>query len=257
VHDCHRPEICGVPVDPVNLDDAVHYAMSAVEARSFLQICTVNLDFLINARHDSTVRSVLKSSQLNLADGTPILWLGRLLGHNVPARVAGADFVPTLVEAAANRGASVFFLGGENGVAMDAANRLKARHPALDVAGVYQPPRATLEEMDDDEIVRRVREARPDILLVALGHPKQDKWIHAQRHRLPTSVAVGVGCTFDLIAGRRSRAPSWMQKRGLEWFYRLVHEPRRLLRRYATDLWWLVVIFVPATLYHRLLRKRG
>jgi N-acetylglucosaminyldiphosphoundecaprenol N-acetyl-beta-D-mannosaminyltransferase len=110
--------------------------------------------------------------------------------------------------------------------------------------------------MDNEEILRRLDESKPDVLLVAFGHPKQDLWIGAHRDRLPVSVAVGVGCTFDLIAGRRQRAPRWMQRAGLEWLFRVANEPTRLARRYAVDGYWLLAILVPLSLQQRLLARR-
>jgi len=143
-------------------------------------------------------------------------------------------------------GARVFLLGGEGGVAEEAAARLVALHPTLVIAGTYEPPRASIEDMDHAEALARIDEAKPDILLVALGHPKQERWIELHREHLPVSVAIGIGCVLDLIAGRNRRAPLWMQRLGLEWTYRLIHEPRRLVRRYATDAVWLVPIVASA-----------
>jgi len=245
-----RVDIAGVPIDRVRAAQAVRIVLEAVEARTFLQVCTVNLDFLVNARRNRAVASLLQHSALNLADGMPVVWLGRLLGQRLDERVAGADFVPALVSQAAHEGASVFLLGGENGVARRAADRLTAENPGLRLAGVYEPSVASVDQLEDDEILRRLRQAHPDILLVALGHPKQDLWIRAHRDELPVSVAIGVGCTFDLLAGRK-RAPSWMRRSGMEWFYRLTQE-RRLLRRYATDATWLVFVLAPMTISRRL-----
>jgi len=251
-----RPEIGGVPIDPVDLDQAVDHAMRTVAAGAFAQICTVNLDFLVNARRDPATRAVLRDGELNLADGAPVVWLGRVLGSPLPGRVAGSDLIPRLAASAAESGARIFFLGGENGNAKVAAERLVARYPGLRVAGVHEPARAALADIDDDDIVRRLDESGADILLVAFGHPKQDKWIARNRHRLPVSVAIGVGCTFDLIAGRRTRAPGWMQRTGLEWLFRLVHEPSRLGLRYFLDGWCLLTVFLPMTLRQRGLARR-
>ncbi len=225
--------------------------MGAVATGEFTQFCTVNLDFLVNARRDPATRAVLTDSEVNLADGAPVVWLSRLLGVDLPGRVAGSDMVPRLAAAAATEGASIFFLGGEEGNAAVAADRLADTYPGLVVAGVHEPPRASLDDIDDDDIIERLEESGADVLLVALGHPKQDKWIARNRKRLPVSVAIGVGCTFDLIAGRRSRAPRWMRRSGLEWLFRLVHEPRRLGLRYLLDGWWLLTIFLPMTLRQR------
>ncbi len=251
-----RSELGGVAIDPVDLDQAVGRAMEAVATGSFAQICTVNLDFLVNARRDTATRAVLAHSELNLADGAPVVWLGRLLGTRLPGRVAGSDLVPRLAASAASVDAGIFFLGGENGNAAVAAECLAASYPGLVVAGVHEPERAALDDMDDDDIVRRIEESGADILLVALGHPKQDKWIARNRDRLPVSVAIGVGCTFDLIAGQRSRAPRWMRRTGLEWLFRLVHEPSRLGFRYFVDGWCLLTIFVPMTVRQRLHTRR-
>jgi N-acetylglucosaminyldiphosphoundecaprenol N-acetyl-beta-D-mannosaminyltransferase len=246
-----RLELGGVPIDPVDLDQAVGRAMEAVATKDFTQICTVNLDFLVNARRDPATRAVLARSEVNLADGAPVVWLSRVLGVGLPGRVAGSDMVPSLAAAAAAEGASIFFLGGEDGNAAVAADRLAATYPGLVVAGVHEPPRASLDDMEDDDIIERLEESGADVLLVALGHPKQDKWIARNRHRLPVSVAIGVGCTFDLIAGRRTRAPRWMRHTGLEWFFRLVHEPGRLGFRYLLDGWCLLTVFLPMTLRQR------
>jgi N-acetylglucosaminyldiphosphoundecaprenol N-acetyl-beta-D-mannosaminyltransferase len=113
-------------------------------------------------------------------------------------------------------------------------------NPDLVLAGTYEPPRARIEEMDNDEILARIAAAAPDVLLVAFGHPKQERWIDLHRDQLPVSVAIGVGCVLDLTAGRSRRAPGWMQEAGLEWLYRLAQEPNRLFARYVTDAAWLV-----------------
>jgi exopolysaccharide biosynthesis WecB/TagA/CpsF family protein len=250
-----RPVVVGVPIDMVDTDDAVRRAVQAIDDHRFMQVCTVNLDFLVHSRKDEVVHRILRESDLNVADGTPVLWLVKLLGHSMRGRVAGADFVPRLIAEVVPQHRRVFLLGGEDGTADAAARELCATHPSLVIAGTYEPPRAAFEDMDHEEILRRVNEARPDIVLVALGHPKQEKWIHANRHRLPGCVAVGVGCTFDLLAGRRRRAPVWMQDHGLEWLYRVVREPRRLASRYLADAVWLVAILVPLVVQQRLLAR--
>jgi N-acetylglucosaminyldiphosphoundecaprenol N-acetyl-beta-D-mannosaminyltransferase len=246
----HRLQIGGVPIDWIDMGEALHRIGLAAKTRSFTQVSTVNLDFLTNAQRDTEVRSILLQSHLSLPDGAPVVWLGRLRGARPPGRVAGSDLVPRLIEMAAAQGLSVFFLGGEDGAARAAADRLAAEHPDL-LVSVFEPARAALDDMDDAAIFRRLEAERPEILLVAFGHPKQERWIHRHRGRLPMT-AIGVGCSFDVIAGRRGRAPLWMQRCGLEWLYRLVNEPFRLGRRYATDALWLAGVFLPVTIYQRL-----
>jgi exopolysaccharide biosynthesis WecB/TagA/CpsF family protein len=157
-------------------------------------------------------------------------------------RVAGADLVPLIAGAAAEQGATVFFLGGENSAAQESASRLRAMYPRLTIAGCYEPPRASLEDLPSAEMLRLVRESGAAIVLVGLGHPKQERWIARNRAELGSSVAIGVGGCFDLITTRRRRAPRWVQGSGLEWLFRLLQEPRRLFARYARDAAWLVVL---------------
>ena len=252
----NRPAVGGVPIDPLDVNEAVGRVMSAVRTGQFTQVCTVNLDFLAHARREKAVGSVLRESGLNLADGAPVVWLCHLLGQRIPGRVAGADFVPRLVGAAAAGGASVFFLGGRDGAGIEAARRMSELNPGLRVAGVCEPTPAELNTDGSAAVLERIRVAHPDVLLVALGHPKQEIWIHDHRHELPVAAAVGVGCTFDLICGRRLRAPGWMQGSGLEWLFRLLHEPRRLGGRYLVDAWVLMVVLLPATLTQRIHVRR-
>jgi len=237
-----RIEIADVPVDPVGMDEALDRICSAIGRGRLFQVSTINLDFMVRARTDVRIMRIFRRSDLNLADGAPVVALGRLLGARIPGRVAGADVVPALMPRLAELGARVFLLGGENGVAARAAAILSEQFPGLQVAGVYEPARCAVEEMDGEAIGALIAEARADVLLVALGHPKQERFIEAYREMLPVSVAMGVGCVFDLIAGESRRAPAWMQAAGLEWAFRLFQEPGRLLRRYVTDAAWLIPI---------------
>jgi len=242
----NRVDVVGVPIDAVDMTLAISRLRDVMTGGRLFQVSTINLDFMVRAQSDPEVRRIFQRSDLNLADGAPVVWLGRLLGATLPERVAGADLVPALMAEAADAGARVFLLGGERGVAEKAARKLEQMNPGLVVAGFYEPPRASVEGMDSAEIVARIREARADILLVAFGHPKQERWIDLNRAQLPVSVAIGVGCVFDLLAGRTRRAPAWMQAVGLEWAYRLAGDPRRLFGRYLTDAAWLLPITLRA-----------
>jgi N-acetylglucosaminyldiphosphoundecaprenol N-acetyl-beta-D-mannosaminyltransferase len=243
-------EVLGVPIDFLDMESVTRQVVDVASNRRFFQIATVNLDFLVHSRVDDEVGQILKSTAVNIADGAPVVWSGRILGCQRATRVAGADLVPTLMGIAADEGLRVFFLGGEHGSASEAARRLSALHPLLEVS-VLEPPRAALEDMDDAAILGAIRNAQPHILLVAFGHPKQDKWIHRHRNDLPM-VAIGVGGSFDLIAGLHPRAPRWLQKVGLEWAFRLAHEPRRLAARYATNGLWAVGALLPWVIWKRI-----
>jgi N-acetylglucosaminyldiphosphoundecaprenol N-acetyl-beta-D-mannosaminyltransferase len=244
-----RIHVGGVPIDVLDTAGAVARISEAFGQRPSMQVSTVNLDFLAQAHSDHHVRGILQSCELSVADGWPVVLLGRLVGSSIRRRVAGADLVPLAVAAAAQRGVGVFLLGGEGRVAGAAAARLEEQHPGLRVSW-YEPPVAALDEMDDEKLLARIEASGAELLLVALGHPKQEQWIARNRHLLPVAVAIGVGCCLDLIAGRVDRAPGWMQKTGLEWLFRLRQEPSRLVGRYLADLVWLARA-VPRTLVQR------
>jgi exopolysaccharide biosynthesis WecB/TagA/CpsF family protein len=183
------------------------------------------------------LRRIFAEADMVLCDGTPLVWASRFLGNRLPERVAGADLVPLLLQVAAEKSYRVFFLGAKPDVAEQAVSKIRQEHPSLVIAGHYSPPFKPLTETDNDEIKRRIREARPDLLFVAFGCPKAEKWIAAHYRDLGVPVVAGIGATIDFLAGRVRRAPHWMQLAGLEWIFRLAQEPRRLWRRYVTDLW--------------------
>jgi len=234
--------ILGVPFDHVTLAQALARIEAMIASRRPHYVVTANVDFLVQAHRDVELRRILLDADLVLCDGTPLVWASRWLGNALPERVAGSDLAPALIRVAAEKGHRLFFLGAGPGVAAEAGAKLRAQYPALQLVGTYSPPFSHLLEMDHDEIARRIREARPDILLVSFGCPKQEKWIAMHHRSLGVPVAIGVGATLDFLAGRMKRAPGWMSRTGTEWLYRLWQEPGRLYRRYTEDL----VHFLPA-----------
>ena len=235
-----RVDVAGVLIDAVTKQEALDRMRGALGSKQLYQVATINLDFLVRAQVDPEVREIFRRTSLNVADGAPVVWLGRLLHGGLPERVAGADLVPEICEVAALVGAPVFLLGGEGGAAAAAASVLLHRYPGLKIAGHLEPPHSPVAEMDLEATAALINDSGADVLLVALGHPKQERWIDLNRGRLNVSLAMGVGCAFDLLAGRRRRAPRWMQGAGLEWLFRVAQEPKRLLGRYAVDATWLL-----------------
>jgi N-acetylglucosaminyldiphosphoundecaprenol N-acetyl-beta-D-mannosaminyltransferase len=228
--------ILGVPFDNVTTAKAVELVEKMVASRRPHYMVTANVDFLVQAQKDVELRRILFDAHLVLCDGTPLLWASRLLGNPLPERVAGADLAPLLIRIAAKKQFRLFFLGGTPESTADALANIKAKYPEL-VAEGYSPPFNKLLEMDHEEIKRRIAEADPDLLFVSFGCPKQEKWMAMHYHSLGVPVSVGVGATIDFLAGHVKRAPVWMQRTGTEWIFRLIQEPRRLFRRYVTDVW--------------------
>lgn len=246
--------VLGVPFSPLTQADTIARIAAMVASRRPHQIVTANVDFLVQSLHDRELRRIMLEADLVLCDGAPVRWASHLLGNPLPERVAGADLVPALLEAAEENGHRIFLLGAAPGVAAQAVDRIRQRWPHTVVAGHFSPPVANLLEMDHDEIVRQIRKAKPDLLLVSFGCPKQEKWISMHLQNLGVPVVIGVGATIDFLAGRVSRAPPWMRRSGLEWLFRLLQEPARLHLRYRANL----REFVPAVARQlRALRRRS
>jgi len=201
---------------------------------------TANLDFAAQASGDVELQRILVEAELVLCDGTPLVWASRLTGKPLRERVAGSDLVPHLAAHAEQRGYKIFLLGGEPAILEQAAKNLCKKHPRLPPIQFYSPPFASLLDLDHAAILERLEEAHPDILLVAFGCPKQEKWISMHYRSMGIPCSIGVGATVDFLAGKVSRAPGWMAKFGLEWVFRLSQEPKRLFGRYWTDICFMI-----------------
>ncbi|HWA10516.1 MAG TPA: WecB/TagA/CpsF family glycosyltransferase [Opitutaceae bacterium] len=239
--------ILGVAFDPLTLSGTVDRIGEMIAAGESRYIVTPNVDFLVQAQRDEELHGILAQADVVLCDGRPLVWASHWLGNMLPERVAGSDLVPLLLQRAEERGWRIFLLGGAPGVGAEAARRIAATHPSLPAVEHYSPPFRPLAEMNNAEIVARVRAARPDIVLVCFGCPKQEKWIFRHHRELGAPVTIGAGGTIDFLAGRLRRAPPWMRRSGTEWLFRLAQEPRRLFRRYADNL----LHFLPALVAQR------
>lgn len=229
----NRVAILGVAVDNLTMEQVLESVEIKIADGGFHQIATANVDFLIKSVHDEELHEILCRCDMVLADGMPLVWASNLLGTRLKERVTGADLVPQLARLSARRGYRIFLLGADEESSTGTAAWMRETFPGVCIAGRYCPKNQPLEEMDHEEILSRIEMARPDILLVAFGNPKQEKWLAMHRHRLEVPVCIGVGGSFDFLSGRISRAPGWMQRSGMEWLYRTVQEPTRLAKRYA------------------------
>lgn len=243
--------ILSVPIDRLDAGQVLQRLEQFIHERTFHQVATANTDFLVNAMDDPELRHILCSADLVIPDGMPLVWASRLMGAPLPERVTGADLVPLLAALAAKQGYRIFMLGARPEVARRAKEQLERDYPGIQIVGCVSPPPAPTVEMEHERLLDQIVRARPEILLVALGNPKQEKWIHLNRDRLhDVPVCIGVGATFDFLAGAIRRAPIFAQRNGLEWLYRLQQDPCRLWRRYCRDFsrggahlmrqWWLL-----------------
>jgi len=206
---------------------------------------TPNVDHIVKLQSDAELRRAYENASLVLADGIPIMWAAKFLGAPLKEKISGSDLFPKLCEVATEREYRLFFLGGRPEAALKAAEILRNRHAKIQIVGTYSPPfNFENDKVENDKIVRMIKDSKPDILFVGLGAPKQEKWIYRHKDEYQVPVSIGIGASFEFISGMVKRAPLWMQKAGLEWFWRLVMEPRRLWKRYLVDdmkFFWLVL----------------
>ena len=226
--------VLGVRVDVVQIRDVIARMEEWIARRERCSyIAVTGMHGVTEAQHDRKFKDVLNSAELVVADGYPLVWLGRRKGFaRMRRRVYGPELMAAFCEETNARRYRHFFYGGAPGVAEELANRFAARYPGLAVAGVYSPPFHALTAEEDREVVATIESARADIVWVGLSTPKQERWMFAHRDQLQVPVLVGVGAAFDFHTGRTMQAPTWMRENGLEWLFRLTQEPRRLWRRY-------------------------
>jgi N-acetylglucosaminyldiphosphoundecaprenol N-acetyl-beta-D-mannosaminyltransferase len=233
-----EPTVCllGIDLHAVTEVRCVSILIDEVGAGRGGWIVTPNVDHLRRLVSELAFRELCANADLRVADGMPLIWASRLQGTPLPERVAGSNLIWSVCSAAAEHGHSVFFLGGDPGTAERAAAALKARFPALCVAGTYCPkPGFENEPRQVREVVEALFRSAPNIVFVALGSPKQEQFIKDLRGRLPASWWIGVGISFSFACGDVRRAPRWIQRLGFEWAHRMTQEPKRLFRRYVVD----------------------
>jgi N-acetylglucosaminyldiphosphoundecaprenol N-acetyl-beta-D-mannosaminyltransferase len=226
-------DVLGVRTHPVQIGEVIERMQKWIRAREGCHsIAATSMHGIVEAQHDPSFKEALNATDLVVPDGMPLVWLGRCQGHVLGRRVYGPDLLLAFCKESAGQGYRHFFYGGEPGVAEQLAGSLKTRFPGLNVVGTCSPPFRPLGAKEDEEMVEMIDRVAPDVLWVGLGAPKQERWMHKHKTRLRLPVMVGVGAAFDMLSGRRKQAPRWMREHGLEWFFRLLQEPRRLWRRY-------------------------
>ncbi len=224
----------GVNLHAITEAGCIQHVLNALDQGHGGVVVTPNLDHLRRCLKDIRFGALVAEADLVVADGMPLIWASRLQGTPLPERVAGSDLISSLSAAAAEKGRSIFLLGGAPNTAEGAARVLQQRHPNLKIAGTHFPPMG-FEEDDKaiEAMIAQLQAAKPDIVYVALGSPKQELLIEQLRRLLPQAWWLGVGNSFSFLCGHVPRAPLWMQKSGLEWAHRLIQEPRRLFKRYV------------------------
>lgn len=227
-----RIELMGCVVDNLTMTETLDRVRSFIDSGRPHQHVVVNVDKLVKAQSDPELREIINNCALINADGMPVVWASRLLGRPLKERVAGVDLFEALMRRASQTGWRVFLLGAREAVVSKVRSTYEARYPGLVIAGHrdgYWKPE------EEAEVVQQIAQARVDILFVAISSPKKEQFLGRHQAEMRVPFAMGVGGTFDVAAGLVKRAPLWMQRSGLEWFYRFLQEPRRMFRRYFVE----------------------
>ena len=234
-----KVNILGVEIDRMDMLQTIEKIKKAIEERNKLFVVVPNVFVVTECKRDKEYMHIINSADVVFADGMPLVWVSYLLGKYTGGRVSGADFFSIFNKISEEKGYSCFYLGGGPGGSERVAEALKARHPNLKINGYFSPPLGEIPVQLSDKIVGVINGSNPDILWVGLGSPRQEKWIYHNLHRMNVNIAIGVGAAFDYVAGKKRRAPIWMQKIGMEWLYRMLFENPSLFwkKRYYTYLW--------------------
>jgi N-acetylglucosaminyldiphosphoundecaprenol N-acetyl-beta-D-mannosaminyltransferase len=231
--DVRSREIIELPIALTDYGQTMDVMDGMIARRERGYVCCVAVHAVMVAQSDPEMRSALLGSTLTVPDGMPLVWAANLLGESLPNRVYGPELMRRYTERCRDRGHRVWLYGGrDQGSLAQLALNMRTAAPGLSIVGGYSPPFRPLTDSEEDELAEQINAAKPDIVWVGIGVPKQEKWMARMRERIDVPVMCAVGAAFDFHAGRISQAPSWMQERGLEWTYRIAQEPRRLLPRY-------------------------
>jgi N-acetylglucosaminyldiphosphoundecaprenol N-acetyl-beta-D-mannosaminyltransferase len=229
----HTVSVLGTPLALTDYAQTIEWIDAIVEQRRRGYVCVCNVHTVMAAREDVELRRALAGSSLNLPDGQPLVWAINALGHSLAGRVYGPELMARCCRHAAGSGQRFYLYGGRNqGALVQLALNLRRRYPGVRIVGGYSPPHHPLTAEERDAVLGEINRSRADVVWVGIGVPKQEKWMAEMREHLHAPVLIGVGAAFDFHAGLVPQAPTWLQEAGLEWAYRLAHEPRRLWRRY-------------------------
>jgi N-acetylglucosaminyldiphosphoundecaprenol N-acetyl-beta-D-mannosaminyltransferase len=251
-------QVLGVPLALTDYERTMDWMDATIATGRTGYVCVAATHTVVACQDDPELRDAVHGASLVVPDGQPIVWAMNALGHDLPSRVYGPDLMAKYCERSARTGTRMFLYGGRNqGALVQLALNLRRQFPGVQIVGGYSPPFRDLSDEERAAVTAEIDQARPDVVWVGIGVPKQEKWMAEMRPRLSAPVLVGVGAAFDFHAGLVPQAPSWMQSAGLEWLFRLLQEPRRLWRRYLTYNPRFVLGFARQYVRHRRRLARG
>lgn len=223
-------------VNNVNMDEAIQAIEDMIASEKKSYIVAINVDVVMKIENDSYLKEITDKADMVLVDGKPLEWIAKWHKRPIKAKISGSDLVPILCKRAAEKGYSVYIIGGKEGIAEKAKQNLERDLPGIRIVGTYAPPFGfEKNENELNKINSMISDTHPDLLIACFGCPKQEKWIYENYQKYDAKVSVCAGATVDFLAGNVNRAPKWMSNHGLEWFYRFLQEPKRMFKRYFVD----------------------
>lgn len=239
-----RIKFLNTEIDNLTMNEALDVIKSLITQNKNSYVVTPNVDHIVQLEKDKELAMVYKNADLILTDGTPLIWMSKWMKTPIKEKISGSDLFPKLCELSAKQGYKMFFLGAGPGVAARAAQNLQLRFQNLQVIGTYSPPYKFEQNNSElQKIEEMIKNLKPDILVVGLGCPKQEKFIFHNKERLGVPLSLGLGASLDFEAGRIKRAPKWMSNIGIEWLYRIIQDPKRLWKRYLVDDMRIIKIY--------------
>lgn len=232
-----KVDIAGTGISNVTLEETVALFAAWIRTGQKKRVCVTPVNCVVWASEDAALRDIYNTADLTLCDGVPLIWASKWVGRRkLRGRVTGLDLLPLFTRHCYQQSFSMFFMGSSPETLGKLCEQLRSQYPGIRIAGAYSPPYAKkFSDAENEKIISLINTVRPDIVWVSLTAPKQDVWIHECFDRLHTHIAIGIGGALDVMAGKVSRAPGWMQRSGLEWLHRFLKEPKRLFRRYFIE----------------------
>lgn len=223
-------------VDNLTMEEAIDKIEKLIAGKKKSYVVAVNVDVIMKIEQEAKLKHITDSADVVLVDGMPLVWISKLHKKPIVEKISGSDLVPKLCALAAQKGYSIFMIGGKDGIAEQAKRKLEEKYRGIQIVGTYAPPLGFEKNQKElDKINGLISAKKPDLLVACFGCPKQEKWIYDNYGKYDAKVSICAGATVDFLAGNLKRCPKWMADHGLEWLYRFIHEPKRLFKRYFID----------------------
>lgn len=223
-------------INNLTMSETIEEIENMISSNRKSYVVAINVDVVMKIENDAYLKKIVDNADMVLVDGKPLVWISKYYGKPLKAKISGSDLVPLLCEVAAQKNYSLFIIGGKEGIAELAKERLEDKLDGINIVGTYAPPMGfDKDSIELTKINKLVSDAKPDLLIVCFGCPKQEKWIYENINKYDAKVSICAGATVDFLAGNVKRTPKWMSEHGLEWFYRFLQEPKRMFKRYFVD----------------------